>query len=217
MSWPGGTVRRALAALSLSLALPPRLALAFDSKGHVVIEALVYRSLLEGRDGKPPRPDVLRDLFNDGDLAAPLCFGWDNHPPGFCADVTTNPLLDWPRPLSDQPDAAFRRQFSDAGQCFHFMAKLEDAESDPIEGRDIPRGLATSALVRCSDLLDDLMRQVVIDGGSGTRSSGYGLYELMHAVGDSFSGAHTQRQPETLRIEELRVWKPLTRLPGLTP
>ncbi len=110
-------------------------ALAFDSKGHVVLEALAYRTLIEGHDGRPPQTDVLKDLFNDGDLAPPLCFGWDGHPPGFCADaLTTNPLLDWPKPLTDQPDAAFRRQFSDAGQCFHFMAEIDDAETADIEG-----------------------------------------------------------------------------------
>jgi hypothetical protein len=210
--------RRSLLLVALSLALLRAPAAAFDSKGHVVIEALVYRSLAEGHDGKPPQPEVLRDLFNDGDLAPPLCFGWDGKPPGFCADASTaNPLLEWPKPLTDQPDAAFRRQFSDAGQCFHFMAKLDDAESGRIDDSEIPRATATSALVRCRDLLDDLMRQVVLDGGPGTRKSGYGLYELMHAVGDSFSGAHTQRRAGTDAIEELRVWKPLTRLPGLAP
>ena len=122
----------------------------------------------------------------------------------------------WPRPLTDQPDAAFRRQFSDAGQCFHFMARLEDAEPADIEGTSIPRGLATTALVRCRDFLDNLMRQVVLDGGPGVRKGGYGLYELMHAVDDSFSGSHTQRVPGTEAIEELRIWKPLTRLPGLS-
>src|SRR5262245_18669756 len=210
--------RARAAALLLAGVFLSRPARAFDSKGHVVIEALVYRSLVEGHDGQPPRPEILRDLFNDGDLSPPLCFGWGEAPPSYCADAaTSNPLLDWPRPLTDQPDAAFRRQFSDPGQCFHFMATLEDAATPEIEGTDIPRGLATSALVRCRDLLDDLLRQVVIDGGPGTMRSGYGLYELMHAVGDSFSGAHTGRRPETHQVEELRVWKPLTRLPGLTP
>ena len=208
---------RAAAAALLAALLSAPAALAFDSKGHVVIEALAYRTLIEGHDGRPPRPDVLKDLFNDGDLAPPLCFGWDGHPPGFCADaLTTNPLLDWPKPLTDQPDAAFRRQFSDAGQCFHFMAQLDDAETPDIEGTSIPRGLATSALVRCRDFLDNLMRQVVLEGGPGTRKGGYGLYELMHSVEDSFSGSHTQRRPETDAIEELRIWKPLTRLPGLS-
>jgi len=203
-------------AFGLFAALLAERAAAFDSKGHVVIEALAYRTLIEGHDGQPPRPDVLGDLFNDGDLAPPLCFGWGDHPPSFCADATTtNPLLDWPKPLTDHPDAAFRRQFSDAGQCFHFMAMLDDAESPDIEGTVIPRGLATSALVRCRDFLDDLMRQVVLDGGPGTRKGGYGLYELMHSAEDSFSGSHTQRRPTTDQIEELRIWKPLTRMPGL--
>jgi hypothetical protein len=210
--------RRATAVLfALSAAfLPARLA-AFDSKGHVVIETLAYRSLVEGHDGNAPRPEVLRDLFNDGALSPPLCFGWGASPPAFCAEAaTTNPLLAWPRPLTDQPDAAFRRQFSDAGQCFHFMARLDDAESPEIPGTDIPRATATSALVRCRDLMDDLVRQVVLEGGPGTRRSGYGLYELMHAIGDSFSGSHTQRRADG-EIEELRIWKPLTRLPGLAP
>ena len=205
-----------LAVVLIAALAPARLA-AFDSKGHVVIEALAYRSLIEGHDGAAPRPEVLRELFNDGALTPPLCFGWGASPPAWCADATTsNPLLDWPKPLTDQPDAAFRRQFSDAGQCFHFMAKLDDSQSPEIAGTGIPRALATSALVRCRDLLDDLLRQVVLEGGPGTRTGGYGLYELMHAVGDSFSGAHTQRRPDG-EIEELRVWKPLTRLPGLSP
>lgn len=216
-STPQRTSRTFILIAAWVAVLLARPATAFDSKGHVVIEALAYRSLIEGRDGEPPRPEVLRDLFNDGALVPPLCFGWGASPPAFCADAAAaNPYLDWPRPLTDQPDAAFRRQFSDAGQCFHFMAKLEDAESPAIPGTDVPRALATSALVRCRDLFDDLLRQVVLEGGPGTRRSGYGLYELMHAVGDSFSGSHTQRRADG-EIEELRIWKPLTRLPGLSP
>jgi hypothetical protein len=204
--------------IALTAALLAGRADAFDSKGHVVIEALAYRTLIEGHDGRPPQPGILRDLFNAGALAPPLCFGWDGHPPGFCSEAsTTNPLLEWPKPLTDQPDAAFRRQFSDAGQCFHFMAKLEDADTAMIGGTSIPRGLATSALVRCRDLLDDLLRQVVIESGPATMHSAYGLYEMMHAVEDSFSGSHTMRRPATHEIEELRVWAPLTRLPGLAP
>jgi len=216
-SAPQRTGRAFLLIAAWVAVLLARPATAFDSKGHVVIEALAYRSLIEGRDGEPARPEVLRDLFNDGALVPPLCFGRGESPPAFCADSkSSNPLLDWPRPLTDQPDAAFRRQFSDAGQCFHFMARLEDAESPEIPGTEIPRALATSALVRCRDLLDDLVRQVVLEGGPGTRRGGYGLYELMHAVGDSFSGSHTQRRADG-EIEELRIWKPLTRLPGLSP
>jgi hypothetical protein len=211
-----GLLRAAAALVAATLGAPAPVH-AFDSKGHVVIEALAYRTLIEGHDGVPPRPEVLRDLFNDGALAAPLCFGWGERAPRYCDDArTSNPLLEWPRPLSDQPDAAFRRQFSDAGQCFHFMATLDDAESPEMPGTGIPRALAANALVRCRDLLDDLLRQVVLEGGPGTRRSGYGLYELMHAIEDSFSRSHTQRRAGG-EIEELRVWKPLTKLPGLTP
>lgn len=185
---------------------------AFDSKGHVVLEALAYRTLVEGHDGQPPRPEVLRDLINDGALDLPFCFGRAGTPPAACIDAAaSNPLLDWPQPLTDRPDAAFRRQFSDAGQCFHYMATLDDAQTDALPGTAVPRALATSAVVRCNDLLDGLLRQVVVVGGPATRRSSHGLYEFMHAVGDSFSGSHTERA-EDGRIGYLRVWKPIEKL-----
>jgi len=203
-------------AASLVAMLVSATCLAFDSKGHVVIEALAYRTLIEGHDVTPPQPDVLRDLFNDGALDPPICFGLGPAPPGYCVDpAKTNPLLEWPRPLTDQPDAAFRRQFSDPGQCFHFMATFDDAKAGDIEGTEIPRGLATSAIVRCRDLMHTLLRQVVVVGGPATRRSAYGLYEMMHAIGDSFSGAHSERKAGTHAIEYLRIWKPLERLVGI--
>jgi len=200
----------ALVALA-ALVVAPR-AGAFDSKGHVVLEALAYRTLVEGHDGRPPRPEVLRDLINDGALDLPFCFGRGGTPPKECVDAAAkNPLLDWPQPLTDRPDAAFRRQFSDVGQCFHYMATLDDAQTDALPGTSVPRALATSAVVRCNDLLDGLLRQVVVIGGPETRRSSHGLYELMHAVGDSFSGSHTERG-EDGRIGYLRVWQPIEKM-----
>ena len=178
----------------------------------MVLEALAYRTLVEGHDGQPPRPEVLRDLINDGALDLPWCFGRGDTPPKECAEAAAkNPLLDWPQPLTDRPDAAFRRQFSDAGQCFHYMATLDDALADPLAGTPVPRALATRAIVRCNDLLDGLLRQVVVVGGPATRRSTHGLYEFMHAVGDSFSGSHAERTADG-RVEYLRVWKPIERL-----
>jgi hypothetical protein len=87
------------------------------------------------------------------------------------------------------------------------MGPLADGLTSPLPGTSVPRGLATSSLVRCNDLLDDLLRQVVVDGGPGARRSGFGLYEMMHIVEDSFSGAHTQRAPGG--VDYLRVWKPI--------
>ncbi len=204
----------ACAAAAALLASAP--AAAWDSKGHNVIETLAYRTLVEGYGDQPARPDVLRDLVNDGDLADPFCFGREERPPRDCVGAErTNPLLFWPQPRTDRPDAAFRRQFSDPGQCFHFMATLDDAETERLPGGTIPRGLATSAVVRCRDLLDNLVRQIVLVGGPGTRRSGYGLYELAHAVADSFSGAHTERDPGDGRVGYLRVWKPIEKLANL--
>src|SRR5512143_3990913 len=74
-------------------------AAAWDSKGHSVIEALAYRTLAEGHGGEAPRPEVLRDLINDGALAAPFCFGRETSPPPDCtAGLEKNPLLAWPQP-----------------------------------------------------------------------------------------------------------------------
>jgi hypothetical protein len=199
--------------VGVSLLLGPP-ASAFDSKGHDVIEAMAYRTLVEGHGNQPPRPDVLRDLINDGALDAPWCFGRGEKAPSDCRDAPAeNPLLCWPRPETDRPDAFFRRQFSDSGQCFHYMGTLTDSLSEPFPGTSVPRALATSAVVRCNDLLDGLLRQVVVEGGPGTRRSGFGLYELMHAVEDSFSGAHTERRGE--KVDYLRVWKPIEKIAGI--
>ena len=169
---------------------------------------------MEGHGGKPPRPEVLRDLINDGALDAPWCFGRGDSSPRDCRDAPAeNPLLCWPRPETDRPDAFFRRQFSDPGQCFHYMGTLTDSLSEPLPGTSIPRALATTAIVRCNDLLDGLLRQVVVDGGPGTRRSGFGLYEMMHSIEDSFSGSHTEREGD--RVGYLRVWKPIEKIAGI--
>ena len=95
------------------------------------------------------------------------------------------------------------------------MATLADAQTPNVEGTTVPRGLATSAVARCRDLMRALLRQVVIVGGPGTRTGAYGLYELMHAIGDSFSGAHSARREGDRAIEYLRVWKPLEKIARL--
>jgi hypothetical protein len=91
------------------------------------------------------------------------------------------------------------------------MGTITDSLSEPFPGTSVPRDLATSAAVRCNDLLDILLRQVVVDGGPGARQGGFGLYELMHAVEDSFSYAHAERTPDGERVDYLRVWNPIDR------
>ena len=80
------------------------------------------------------------------------------------------------------------------------MGTLTDSLTIRFPGTSVPRALATSAIVRCNDLLDLLLRQIVVDGGPGTRQSGFGLYEMMHAVEDSFSYAHAERTPDGDRL-----------------
>ena len=197
----------------MALALRPLPVYSFDSIGHDVIEALAYRTLLEGRGDQPARPEVLRDLINDGALMPPVCFGRSDKKECQEASVA-NPLLQWPMPRTAWPDLNYRRQFSDEGQCFHFMGNPTDEASDPIAGTRIPRDLAVRAVVRCRDLLDRLVDTVVLIGGRDTRESGLGLYELMHSVQDSFSFAHTQRERGTRKIQFLRVWEPVGALAG---
>jgi hypothetical protein len=205
--------RRTFLVLVAALLAAPFSSLAFDPRGHEVIEALAYRTLVEGADGQPARPDVLRDLINDGALVAPICFGSGAGETEACRHaVAANPLLAWPQPRTARPDNNYSRQFSQPGQCIHFMGMLSDQGTVPLPGRHVPRGLATTAVVRCTNLIDDMMRQIVVVGGVGTRESGYGLYELMHAVTDSFSNAHAERIPGTHRIDYLRVWGPLSGL-----
>src|SRR6476661_7202234 len=91
-----------LAALGMGLAMRPLPAFAFDSIGHDVIEALAYRALLEGHGDQPARPEVLRDLINDGALMPPVCFGRSGDKE--CAQAAVaNPLLEWPMPRSGWP------------------------------------------------------------------------------------------------------------------
>jgi hypothetical protein len=202
--------RKLLLLTGTAIVAAPGASSAFEQQGHIVIEAAAYRSVVEGRDGQPARPEVLRDLINDGALGAPICFGVAADLPKRCRTVATeNPLLQWPQPFTDRPDHNYARQFTEPGQCVHFMGMLQDEASSLLPGRHVPRALATSAVVRCRDMLDDILRQVVLVGGVGTRESGYGLYELMHAVTDSFSYAHAERQPGTHRIDFLRVWGPI--------
>jgi hypothetical protein len=197
--------------LGATLLVLPGWCLAFDVEGHRVIEALAYRTLLEGGDGRPARPEVLRDLIHDGALVPPVCFA-DGTTERCREAVAENPLLSWPQPRTDRPDNNYSRQFSEPGQCVHFMGMLSDESTVPLEGRHVPRGLATTAVARCTNLLEEMMRQVVVVGGAGTRENGYGLYELMHAVTDSFSYAHSERKPGTQEIDYLRVWGPVSGL-----
>ena len=147
---------------ALLLAAP---AFAFDSKGHVVIEALAYRTLAEGHDGQPPRPDVLRDLINDGALDAVLLRARRH-----AAEAVRGRARFEPAPgLAAAPDRPSGRGLPAPVQRSGTVLSLHgDARRRPDgpAARDaIPRALAENAVVRCNDLLDELIREIVLEGG----------------------------------------------------
>ena len=185
---------------------------AFKPEGHVVIEVMAYRELGTGPDG-----DVLGSLIRDGALEAPVCF-WNRSRD--CMDrFESDPLAWWPAPHADAADMVLARQFSHSGQCFHFMAEQDDENGphwvDPANPRDphVSYGLMWDAYLRCVNQLEWMLWRVV-ENPIAARKQAHGLYELMHAVMDSYSRAHTERDYDAWKgdvdptIEFLKIWQP---------
>jgi hypothetical protein len=210
--------RRIVASCALGAAvacsLVARDAHAFKPEGHVVIEVMAYREM-----GTGPDSQVLAALIRDGAIEAPVCF-WDRSPD--CIErFESDPLAWWPAPHTDAADMILARQFSHSGQCYHFMAQQDDEGGphwvDPMNPRDphVTYGLMWDAYLRCTNQLEWIVWRV-IQNPIDARKKARGMYELMHAVMDSYSRAHTERDyfgwsPTTGTdppIEYLKVWQP---------
>ncbi|MCP3142379.1 hypothetical protein [Pyxidicoccus xibeiensis] len=206
-----------VAAVLVGVARP---ALAFKASGHDIIEAQAYRALAEGSTryddglgGEAEGRQVLEDLMEAGILKGARCFPVYSKervcPPGEAARA-----LDWwPRPWTGHSDMVFSRQFGPVGQCYHFLGR----RSDERLGQD--RGLGEVAFSRCMGTLRELMN--VVAGADPLLAHGLnnGIYELLHAVGDSFSSAHAERAEEgTGAVQWLRTWNmvPLFQRPNPT-
>jgi hypothetical protein len=200
-------------ASALACGLVARDARAFKPEGHVVLEVMAYREL-----GTGPDSDVLATLIRDGAIEAPICF-WNRS--ADCVDrFESDPLAWWPAPHTDAADMILARQFSHSGQCFHFMAQQDDDTGahwvDPMNPRDphVTYGLMWDAYYRCINQLEWVVWRVV-QNPVDARKKAHGLYELMHAVMDSYSRAHTERdytdwtagKPDP-GVEFLKVWQP---------
>jgi hypothetical protein len=218
-------MRHARLALAATVTLTASTAHAFVAQGHRVIESQAYKLL--GRQGCDdgaghtiPGEQVLRELMAAGLLDAPACPGG----PSDCASrLVSDPLSWWPAPHSDEPDLVLARQFSREGQCFHFMAMSSDENvadgvaasssecRDPSGGgvEHVSCGLVCSAYNSCIETITTLAFNVSWADPATARSSHEGLYELMHAVADSYSRAHVEREPDSGRIHFLRVWQPI--------
>jgi hypothetical protein len=191
--------------------LLPRPARAFELLGHDIIEASAYRRILEL--GQVPGTGVsgrtlLARLMVEGALFVPPCFDRSD-PRGDCGpDGRLDlPLRFWPHVGSGEADLIINRQINEQGQCQHFMAKTSDGLTavDPRLG--VPVGLATDAYRRCARLLSTAYEGILRDPRLANVRL-VGMYALMHAVEDSFSAAHTDREQNGAGgIVHLLSWK----------
>ncbi len=184
---------------------------AFELDGHEVIEATAYKRLLalHAVPGTGP-PEIsgralLAALIATGVLAEPPCFDRGN-PRGDCgaAQRLDLPLRYWPTLRSGGPDIVIDRQLGQRGQCQHFMASTADGLT-PVDPRfGVPGGLATTAYLRCIRevglVFDGILRDPRL-----AEWRVVGPYVLMHAIEDSFSAAHVDRDPH-FKIVHLLSW-----------
>ena len=185
---------------------------AFELDGHEIIEAAAYRRLLAlpvvpgtGAPGVSGRA-LLGALIATGVLAEPPCFNRDN-PRGDCGaeERLDFPLQYWPVLRSGAPDLVIDRQLGQQGQCQHFMANTADALAPVDAGTGVPTALAKNAYLRCVRIAGSVFDGILRDPQLAEWRIA-GTYALMHAIQDSFSAAHADRDPQ-LRIAHLLSWK----------
>ena len=197
--------------LTIAIGLWGVRASAFELDGHEVIEATAYKRLLalHAVPGTGP-PELsgkalLAALIATGVLAKPPCFDRRN-PSGDCgvAQRLDLPLRYWPPLRAGMPDLVIDRQIGQAGQCQHFMADTDDSLT-PVDPRfGVPGGLATTAYLRCIRELGSVFDGILRDPRLAEWRV-VGTYVLMHAIEDSFSAAHVDRDPH-FKIVHLLSW-----------
>ncbi len=199
----------ALAAVVATL-LPAVRAAAFALEGHEIIEATAYKRLLATDAVAGTSPVVsgrtlLASLMMTGVLLQPPCFD-PTRPTGDCGAIERLelPLGYWPVLGSGTPDLVIDRQIGQHGQCQHFMAPTADGLT-PIDPRlGVPSALANDAYLRCvrvaGIVFDGTLRDPYL-----ARQRMAGTYVLMHALEDSFSAAHVDRDAE-FKIVHMLSW-----------
>jgi hypothetical protein len=186
-------------------------AVAFGLDGHEIIEATAYKRLLALRAVPGTGPPALSGramlaaLIATGVLVAPPCFD-RARPDGDCgsAQRLDLPLRYWPTLRSGVPDLVIDRQLGQRGQCQHFMADAADSLS-PVDPRfGVPGGLATAAYLRCIRVMGSVFEGILREPRLAEWRIA-GTYVLMHALEDSFSAAHADRD-EHFQIVHLLSW-----------
>jgi hypothetical protein len=189
------------------LVLIPRAAHAFKPIGHDVIEATAYKRLLAekqvpgtGVSGK----QILGSLIRRGVLARPRCFP---DPPDEieCTPPASDLPGEWlPAVRSGREDLWLARQFDGTEQCFHFMAPPSDIyESAHETASGVPERMVDLAPARCMRFVNGMVDSIL-----GREHHPDDAYVLLHAVVDSYSGAHAVRDPANgWRLEYLKPWR----------
>jgi hypothetical protein len=197
--------------LTLGLAIADRPALAFEPKGHEIIEAHAYLHVLslksvptplDPRGAATTGEDVLLYLVKHGILRQPDCVR-----PG-CREMGA--VEAYPPLKTGVADLVLARQSSPDGQCYHFMANSQDL--DDVGGAPVTHASARDrAFSRCIARLTSLLDAVLANQNDPTDEL-TALYALMHAVADSYSRAHVVRLGEqfTGDIVALKPWRLLT-------
>ena len=197
--------------MTLALGLSSAPALAFGLDGHELIEATAYKRLLAlpavPGTGPPAISGraLLAALIANGVLVVPPCFDRARLD-GDCgtAQRLDLPLQYWPTLRSGGPDLVIDRQLGQRGQCQHFMADTADGLT-PVDPRfGVPTGLATAAYLRCIRVAGSVFDGILRDPRLAEWRIA-GTYVLMHALEDSYSAAHVDRDPH-FEIVHLLSW-----------
>lgn len=201
--------------LSLTVqALFPSKAIPHTTRGHNVLEAQAYKSLLKkGRGEIPKAPEysgkeILDYLISMRILRVPPCYP---HPgrKDFCNSYTEADSLEWlPVVGSGDMDAIMYRQFSKNGQYFHFMASpgaiYRNPGVDPRTGA--PHGLTEEAYPIAIRFITGMYYEI-LEQSDVSKKFYRDIYSLIHTVGDSYSGAHVERDTITWTVKYLKPWQ----------
>lgn len=188
---------------------------AHTTRGHNVLEAAAYKSLLKKKTGDIPQfpeysgKEILDYLIAQRILRVPPCYPFDGRENHSCAVYVGEDSLPWlPVTGSGDMDGIMYRQFSTNGQNFHFMAAPSDIYHDPEidERTGAPRGLSDQAYPRVLRSMTAMFYELLVNRDRA-RDQYRDIYALIHTVGDSYSEAHTQRDSATWEIGYLKPWQ----------
>ena len=184
---------------------------AHDTWGHKLMEAYAYRLLMNNSADMSPLPidgkELLNELIKNRILDAPKALKNINDSLTVDLRDTSDVPFEFLLPLkSGFSDVYLPKQFAKSGQQVHFMAMKKDLTGIPINDPAAAKHLVlTRAFPRCIRYMTELMYQILLSQ-SGAEERQETVYDLMHAIQDSFSQAHAERDTATLQIRCINIF-----------